>query len=175
MCAQGLILVNATSGQTTILANRVSPSSPKYPGAEMIFADDLDVASDGTVYFSTMTDIALPRGPSGHYEAMPPCVLNIMQVRLFGATLLVCMKHAVSIPASEPCNVKVQTAKCMTACCIYSVSFQYCMQLCDLLNCNCPLGSQEHACSDFPPMLGVTCQVMCCKLAYTLKGCRFTL
>ena len=80
LLAQGLILVNATSGLTTILANRVSPSSSKHPGAEIIFADDLDVASDGTVYFSTMTDIALPRGASGHYEAMPPCVLNIMQV-----------------------------------------------------------------------------------------------
>ena len=81
MLAQGLISVNATSGLISILANRVSPSSSKYPGAEVIFADDLDVASDGTVYFSTMTDIAPLRGASGHYEAMPPCILNIMQVR----------------------------------------------------------------------------------------------
>lgn len=79
-CAQGLILLNATSRQTTILANRVSPTSAKYPGAELIFSDDLDIASDGTVYFSTMTDIPLVKGPTGQYEAMPPCVLNIMQV-----------------------------------------------------------------------------------------------
>lgn len=94
-----------------MLANRVSPSSSKYPGAEIIFADDLDVASDGTVYFSTMTDIALPRGPSGHYEAMPPCVLNIMQVCLAYAILLPCLKHAVSTPAAEPCNIKVQAVE----------------------------------------------------------------
>ena len=79
-CAQGLILLNATSCQTSILANRVSPTSPKNPGAELIFSDDLDVASDGTVYFSTMTDIPLAKGPTGQYDAMSPCVLNIMQV-----------------------------------------------------------------------------------------------
>ncbi|KAL3133309.1 hypothetical protein ABBQ38_007188 [Trebouxia sp. C0009 RCD-2024] len=76
---KGLILVNATSGLTTILANRVSPSSSKHPGTEVIYADDLDVASDGTVYFSTMTDIPLLRSASGRYEALPPCELNIMQ------------------------------------------------------------------------------------------------
>ena len=114
--AQGLVLVNATSGLTTILANRVSPSSTKYPGAEIIFADDLDVASDGTVYFSTMTDIPLPRGASGHYEALPPCALNIMQVRcqtqLPHSLISIAQQAAVDGAGCQmyPCNKLMQKA-----------------------------------------------------------------
>ena len=72
--------MNGTSGLTTILAKRVSPSASQMPGSEIIFADDLDVASDGTVYFSTMVDVPPVPGPTGEYDAMKPCALNIMQV-----------------------------------------------------------------------------------------------
>lgn len=79
---QGLILVNGTSGLTTILAKRVSLSAAKTPGSEIIFADDLDVASDGTVYFSTLTDVPPIPGPTNEHDALRPCVLNLMQVTL---------------------------------------------------------------------------------------------
>ena len=77
---QGLVLVHATNGLSTVLTKRVSPSASKQPGSEIIFADDLDVAADGTVYFSTLTDVPLLPLPSGEYDTLKPCVLNIMQV-----------------------------------------------------------------------------------------------
>ena len=74
--------MNGTSGLTTILAKRVSLSAAKTPGSEIIFADDLDVASDGTVYFSTLTDVPPVPGPTNEHDALRPCVLNLMQVTL---------------------------------------------------------------------------------------------
>ena len=77
---QGLVLVHATNGLSTVLTKRVSPSASEQPGSEIIFADDLDVAADGTVYFSTLTDVPPIPGPTGEYDALKPCVLNVMQV-----------------------------------------------------------------------------------------------
>ena len=72
--------MNAT-GTVQIVTGRGSPSSARLPGQELIFADDLDVASDGTVYFSTMHDVPVIKDKTGEYEALQPCLLNILQVR----------------------------------------------------------------------------------------------
>jgi len=74
------VLVNGSSGLTTILSKRVSPSATKMPGSELIFADDLDVASDGTVYFSTLSDVPPIPSATGEYDPLSPCVLNIAKV-----------------------------------------------------------------------------------------------
>lgn len=76
---QGIIRVNAT-GTVQIVTNRASQSSARLPGQELIFADDLDVASDGTVYFSTMHDMPPIKDRTGEYEALQPCALNLYQV-----------------------------------------------------------------------------------------------
>ena len=76
---QGVIQVNAT-GTVQLVTGRGSLSSARMPGQELIFADDLDVASDGTVYFSTMHDIPVIKDKTGEYEALQPCLLNILQV-----------------------------------------------------------------------------------------------
>ncbi|KAA6420084.1 hypothetical protein WJX79_007601 [Trebouxia sp. C0005] len=76
---KGLVRVNGTSGLTTILAKRVSLTASKTPGSEIIFADDLDVASDGTVYFTTLTDVPPIPASTNEYDALKPCVLNILQ------------------------------------------------------------------------------------------------
>ena len=77
---QGLVSVSKASGLTAIVAKRVSPSACKRPGLTLNFADDLDVASDGTVYFSTLTDVPLIPTRTGEYDALKPCVLNVLQV-----------------------------------------------------------------------------------------------
>lgn len=78
-----------------ILTNRVSQSSAKSPGQELTFVDDLDVTSDGTVYFSTLHDVPIIKDKTGEYEALQPAVLNIFQASVFAP------KTAVVHPASE--------------------------------------------------------------------------
>lgn len=39
----------------------VSLSSPLEPGAPIIYANDLDIAADGMVYFTTSVDVILHR------------------------------------------------------------------------------------------------------------------
>ena len=49
-----------------ILANRVSSSSKIAPGAPIIYANDLDIASDGTIYFTTSVDMYPTRNAQFH-------------------------------------------------------------------------------------------------------------
>jgi len=110
------VLVNGTSGLTTILAKRVSLTASKMPGSEIIFADDLDVASDGTVYFSTLTDVPPIPASTNEYDALKPCVLNILQVTTLDmrsaahstALLASCARHQAayhSVPVHSLCHV----------------------------------------------------------------------
>lgn len=43
------------------MTNRVSLSSPLEPGSPIIYANDMDIASDGMVYFTTSVDVPLIR------------------------------------------------------------------------------------------------------------------
>ena len=55
---QGLVMMeDGPSGRLVSLANRVSPSSTLDPGSQITFADDLDIASDGTIYFTDAQNI----------------------------------------------------------------------------------------------------------------------
>lgn len=58
---QGLIMLEKDSGRVVLLANRVASSSPLEPGSPIIYANDLDIAPDGTVYFTTSINIHLHR------------------------------------------------------------------------------------------------------------------
>lgn len=94
MCAslQGLIQVSPT-GAIHIVTNRES-NAAEQPVQELMFTDDLDVASDGTVYFSTLHDVPLVKDKTGEYEPLRPSALNIFQVRL---GIMGC------IPLTQPC------------------------------------------------------------------------
>lgn len=47
--------------KVVILTNRVSSSSSLGPNTPIIYANDLDVAKDGSIYFTTSIDIHLHR------------------------------------------------------------------------------------------------------------------
>ena len=51
-------------GRLVVLANRASPKSLLRPGSLINYANDLDIASDGTIYFTDSTDI--PVVPNWH-------------------------------------------------------------------------------------------------------------
>lgn len=43
--------------EVRVLANRVAPTSPTHAGMPLIYTNDLDIASDGTVYFTTSINV----------------------------------------------------------------------------------------------------------------------
>lgn len=51
------MMLEKDSNRVVILTNRVSKSSPIDPDTPIIYANDLDVAKDGTIYFTTSVNI----------------------------------------------------------------------------------------------------------------------
>lgn len=79
-CLQGLLKIDKHTKDVTLLASRASLDSRKAPGTEIRFADDLDIASDGTVYFSDMTAVQPVRNAQGHYDVLQAHAANMLQV-----------------------------------------------------------------------------------------------
>lgn len=77
---QGLIKVDRHSRRASILAARVSPGAGKHARSPLMLTDDLDIAGDGTVYFSDATAFPPPRKADGSYDAMAPSVQTLLEV-----------------------------------------------------------------------------------------------
>lgn len=74
--------------QKLVLATgRVSDESPLMAGFPMEFADDLDIASDGTVYFSSATDVLAYKVEDGSWEALDSVYVTIAKARPAGMLL----------------------------------------------------------------------------------------
>jgi sugar lactone lactonase YvrE len=58
---QGLLLLPKNSSQVQVVSNRVSLSSPLEPGSPIVYANDLDIDSQGMIYFTTSVDTPLHR------------------------------------------------------------------------------------------------------------------
>lgn len=54
-------MYNMTSKELVVLSNRVSSSSPMQPDTPIAYANDLDIASDGTIYFTDSVNISTHR------------------------------------------------------------------------------------------------------------------
>jgi hypothetical protein len=54
-------MYNSSSKQVVLLSNRVSSSSPMQPDTPITYANDLDIASDGTIYFTDSVNITTHR------------------------------------------------------------------------------------------------------------------
>lgn len=81
MLVQGLIMLERASGKVVILASQVSADSPKDPGSVISYANDLDIAHDGTVYFTTSSDIPVVPNAIGLWDTFAVFTLTMLQVR----------------------------------------------------------------------------------------------
>jgi sugar lactone lactonase YvrE len=61
----------------SVLTSRVSRTSALEPGKLLGFANDLDVAADGTIYFSHSTDIGPWRCGARHARGLADCALAV--------------------------------------------------------------------------------------------------
>ena len=80
---KGLLRVEPGSGRVTVLSNRVTdrsrsgPSALPGPADAINYANDLDTASDGTVFFSSSTAGVVAQHPAGFYDTMRSFLLNM--------------------------------------------------------------------------------------------------
>jgi sugar lactone lactonase YvrE len=59
-------MLEAATMTVHILANHISSSSLIAPGAPIVYPNDLDIASDGTIYFTASVDIYPARNAQFH-------------------------------------------------------------------------------------------------------------
>ncbi|CAE8620085.1 unnamed protein product [Polarella glacialis] len=70
---KGLVRVDLATGTISILANRVTAT-----GLPFHYANDLDVAADGTVYFTSSTAGTVALHPDGYYDTLRSYLLNLL-------------------------------------------------------------------------------------------------
>ena len=75
-------MLEKATGKVVILASQVSDDSPKDPGSVINYANDLDIAQDGTVYFTTSCDIPVVPNALGFWDTFAVFTLTMLQVRL---------------------------------------------------------------------------------------------
>jgi hypothetical protein len=89
-------MLEAGTNRVVILANRVSASSALYPNEPLAYTNDLDIAPDGTIYFTDSVDVNPHRnaqhnnnvthivsilGKPGYYDTVKGWALGMLQVR----------------------------------------------------------------------------------------------
>ena len=61
--------------------NTVSDDSPTDPGVVLNYANDVDIAQDGTVYLSTSSEIPVVPNKFGFHDTFSTFSLTMLQVR----------------------------------------------------------------------------------------------
>lgn len=83
LLSQGLVKYDYSLDQVSLLATHVSTSSPVDAGSEITYANDLAIASDGKVYFTSCTDIVPGVNKAGFYDTFRAWMLGLAQVRFW--------------------------------------------------------------------------------------------
>ena len=79
---KGLLRVQLTSGSIEVVSNAISASRDASEGSPPIpinYANDLDVARDGTVYFTSCTDAPVARNALGFFDTMHSYLLSMLR------------------------------------------------------------------------------------------------
>ncbi|KAK9832113.1 hypothetical protein WJX81_008412 [Elliptochloris bilobata] len=80
MAGSGLVKVELASRIVTLLTSRVDDADASAPGSDIHYANDLDIAPDGKVYFSDSAHGVWPvRNRYGFYDTMQAYVLTLFQ------------------------------------------------------------------------------------------------
>jgi hypothetical protein len=77
---QGLVQYDSDIDEVSVLTNRVSITSAFDPDSEVTYANDLAIASDGRVFFTSCSDIVPTRSPEGYYDTFKAWMLGLAQV-----------------------------------------------------------------------------------------------
>jgi len=69
-----------------LLASEAPTDQPPAMRSPILYANDLAIAEDGSVYFSDSTDIPPARNATGFYDTMASFMLTLFQVFLIFST-----------------------------------------------------------------------------------------
>ena len=83
----GLILADLTKRSHTVLTDKAKAHRRSKRTSKIVMANDLDVASDGAIYFTDSTDIPVDRGKDGAYSTFRTYMLNLLEGRASGRLL----------------------------------------------------------------------------------------
>lgn len=78
MAGAGLVKLDAATKAVTVAASAVSLRDPVAPGSPILYANDLDVAPDGTVYFTDSTPYGPARNRAGFWDTMEAYTLSLL-------------------------------------------------------------------------------------------------
>lgn len=84
---EGLLDVNLKNGSYEVLAYRARSHARSGRTSKIVYANDLDVGEDGTVYFTDSTDIPVDKCSEGYYSTLRTYLLNLMEGRPTGRLL----------------------------------------------------------------------------------------
>lgn len=73
---QGLLRLNLTSYKLEQITSRVSSDSHETPDTPIFYANGVDIAPNGSIYFTSSTDILPARARDGSYDTGFAWVLN---------------------------------------------------------------------------------------------------
>lgn len=85
--SKGLIKVEVKTKRMEILSTLVSETSSKEPGTPVVYANDLDIAKDGVVYFSDSTIIPVVMGSGGWFDSLRTYILTVLHGKPTGRLL----------------------------------------------------------------------------------------
>ena len=90
-------MLEKESRKVVILASQVSDDSPKAPGSVINYANDLDIAQDGKVDFTTSCDIPVVPNALGFWDTFAVFSLTMLQVQSSALSTIVHL-------ARSPCS-----------------------------------------------------------------------
>ncbi|DBA67847.1 TPA: putative alkaloid biosynthetic cluster, variant 4 [Trebouxia sp. C0005] len=85
--SKGLVMLEQATGKVVILASQVSDDSPLDPGSVINYANDADIAEDGTIYFTTSSDIPVVPNAFGFWDTYASFTLTMLQGSVTGRLL----------------------------------------------------------------------------------------
>ncbi len=96
-------MLEQAAGKVVILASQVSDDSPLDPGSVINYANDADIAEDGTIYFTTSSDIPVVPNAFGFWDTYASFTLTMLQVRPSpqGLTIITSQQSADRMPPSH--------------------------------------------------------------------------
>ena len=78
MAGAGLVRLEKGTRAVSVAASTVSRSDPASPGSPILYANDIDVAPDGTVYFTDSAPFGPGRGRGGWWDTMEAYTLSLL-------------------------------------------------------------------------------------------------
>jgi hypothetical protein len=85
---QGIVKYDRDIDEVSMLTNRVSSTSGFDANSEVTYANDLAMATDGRVFFTSCSDIVPTRTPEGYYDTFKAWMLGLAQVCALGGGLI---------------------------------------------------------------------------------------